>query len=81
MHSTSAIVPCQDCHNAANANHCNPPLPAARILGRLHVGSLAFEHVADGHEVNDQLGILVGSLLSAVAGYFFLRAGLRAPAD
>ena len=45
----------------------------------LFIGSLAFEHVAESHEVNDRLGILVGSLLSAVVGYFFLRASLRAP--
>ncbi|MEY4932438.1 MAG: Na+/H+ antiporter NhaA, partial [Pseudomonadota bacterium] len=45
----------------------------------LFIGSLAFEQAAAGQEVNDRLGILVGSLLSAVVGYFFLKASLRAP--
>jgi NhaA family Na+:H+ antiporter len=39
----------------------------------LFVGSLAFDElVIDVQMINDRLGILTGSLLSAVAGYFFL---------
>ena len=44
----------------------------------LFIGSLAFADVPAGHEVNDRLGILVGSLLSAIVGYCFLRASLPA---
>ncbi|MEQ1579114.1 MAG: Na+/H+ antiporter NhaA [Steroidobacteraceae bacterium] len=47
----------------------------------LFIGSLAFEQSAAGAPVNDRLGILVGSLVSAVAGYFFLRAALPANGD
>ncbi len=47
----------------------------------LFIGSLAFEQAAAGHEVNDRLGILVGSLLSALVGYFFLKSSLREPVD
>jgi NhaA family Na+:H+ antiporter len=47
----------------------------------LFIGSLAFEQAAVGVEVNDRLGILVGSLASAVVGYLFLRAALPADGD
>jgi NhaA family Na+:H+ antiporter len=39
----------------------------------LFVGSLAFEHGAEGYIALDRLGILVGSLLSMVWGYGVLR--------
>jgi Na+:H+ antiporter, NhaA family len=42
----------------------------------LFIGSLAFDPAAAGAEVNDRLGILFGSLASAIAGYSFLRAAL-----
>ena len=43
----------------------------------LFVSSLAFEQVGAGHAVDDRLGILCGSLLSATAGYLVLRFGPR----
>lgn len=39
----------------------------------LFIGGLAFEQNAGGNLMDDRLGILVGSLLSGVVGYFFLR--------
>ncbi len=42
----------------------------------MFIGSLAFDQAAV--DVNDRLGILVGSLVSAVAGYLFLKAVLPA---
>lgn len=39
----------------------------------LFISSLAFEQVAGDQLLNDRLGILLGSLLSAVAGYGWLR--------
>ena len=47
----------------------------------LFIGSLAFEQVPAGVEMNDRLGILVGSLVSAVAGYLFLKAVLPAATE
>lgn len=47
----------------------------------LFIGSLAFDTLAVGTEVNDRLGILVGSLVSAIAGYLFLRATLPATSE
>jgi Na+:H+ antiporter, NhaA family len=47
----------------------------------LFIGSLAFDTLAVGAEVNDRLGILVGSLASAIAGYLFLRATLPATSE
>lgn len=38
----------------------------------LFIASLAFEHVPDNHLLNDKLGILVGSVISAVVGYCWL---------
>ena len=43
----------------------------------LFIATLAFEGGAAGYLGMDRLGILTGSLLSAVAGYFWLRASLR----
>lgn len=39
----------------------------------LFISSLAFEQTAEQHIVDDRLGILVGSLLSATVGYLLLR--------
>ena len=43
----------------------------------LFVSSLAFEQVGSSHAVDDRLGILCGSLLSAVVGYIVLRVSLK----
>ncbi len=42
----------------------------------LFIGSLAFEHTQVDYTIDDRLGILTGSLLSAVAGYLVLRFSL-----
>jgi NhaA family Na+:H+ antiporter len=42
----------------------------------LFISSLAFEKVGSGLAVDDRLGILVGSLSSAAAGYLILRRSL-----
>ncbi len=42
----------------------------------LFIGGLAFEQVGAGNIMDDRLGILSGSLLSGVVGYFYLRAAL-----
>ncbi|RMD78145.1 MAG: Na+/H+ antiporter NhaA [Gammaproteobacteria bacterium] len=48
----------------------------------LFIGSLAFEEAgAPSPAVDERLGILLGSLLSAVAGYGVLRRSLRGPAQ
>ncbi len=39
----------------------------------LFIGSLAFEQTIEGQAMGDRLGILVGSLFSAVLGYVWLR--------
>jgi NhaA family Na+:H+ antiporter len=39
----------------------------------LFIGSLAFEHGGPDYAVDDRLGILLGSILSAVVGYFVLK--------
>jgi len=39
----------------------------------LFIGSLAFEHAGPQYGASVRLGILVGSLLSAVVGYVVLR--------
>ena len=46
----------------------------------LFIASLAFEHGAGPIGVTDRLGILAGSLTSAIAGYLILRAVLPRPA-
>lgn len=38
----------------------------------LFIASLAFEHVPNNHLLNDKLGILVGSVISAIVGYVWL---------
>jgi len=43
----------------------------------LFIGSLAFEHGGPDYAVDDRLGILAGSLLSAILGYFFLYITLK----
>jgi NhaA family Na+:H+ antiporter len=43
----------------------------------LFIGSLAFEHQHLPADVDERFGILFGSLLSAVCGYFVLRYSLR----
>jgi NhaA family Na+:H+ antiporter len=43
----------------------------------LFIGSLAFEHAGQEHAAAVRLGIMVGSLLSALCGYALLRAALR----
>jgi NhaA family Na+:H+ antiporter len=45
----------------------------------LFIGSLAFEHGAEGYIALDRLGILVGSLLSMVWGYGVLRIAPSRP--
>ena len=39
----------------------------------LFISTLAFEQGALAYATNDRIGILVGSIISAVAGYFVLR--------
>jgi NhaA family Na+:H+ antiporter len=43
----------------------------------LFIGSLAFEHTGVDYSAANRLGILCGSLLSAVAGYLLLRITIR----
>lgn len=43
----------------------------------LFIGSLAFEQGGVDYVIHDRIGILIGSLLSAVAGYFILRHTLK----
>jgi Na+:H+ antiporter, NhaA family len=45
----------------------------------LFISSLAFEQVAGDQLLHDRLGILLGSLLSAVTGYIWLRYFTRQP--
>lgn len=45
----------------------------------LFIGSLAFENTGVNLLFDERLGILLGSLLSGVGGYFILRASLPAP--
>ncbi|MCF7821024.1 MAG: Na+/H+ antiporter NhaA [Mariprofundaceae bacterium] len=47
----------------------------------LFIGSLAFEQGATGHVIHDRLGILVGSIASAVIGYAVLRFASRGEAS
>ena len=49
-----------------------------RFTMSLFIGSLAFESLAPGAMVDDRHGIIAGSLLSAVAGYLWLRWTLPA---
>lgn len=43
----------------------------------LFIGSLAFEHGELPGNIDERFGILIGSLLSAVCGYFLLRYSLK----
>ena len=43
----------------------------------LFIGSLAFEETGVNLLFDERLGIIIGSLLSGIVGYSFLRAGLR----
>lgn len=54
---------------------------ATDIALGLFIDSLAFEQAAAGHEVNERLGILAGSLLPVIVGHFFLKATLPAAND
>jgi Na+:H+ antiporter, NhaA family len=45
----------------------------------LFIGSLSFEHAGMNRLFDERLGIIVGSLLSAVAGYLVLRKSLAGP--
>ena len=46
----------------------------------LFIGSLAFEETGVNLLFDERLGIIVGSMLSAVAGYLVLRVSLKKPA-
>ena len=43
----------------------------------LFIGSLAFEQITDIPAYNDRLGIVIGSLISGVAGYFVIRSAVK----
>ena len=43
----------------------------------LFIGSLAFEETATSRLFDERLGIILGSLLSGLAGFLVLRAALR----
>ena len=43
----------------------------------LFIASLAFEHARQSFVVDERVGILAGSLISALTGYLILRATLR----
>ena len=45
------------------------------------ISGLAFEHVGEGNIMDDRLGILTGSLLSGIFGYFYLNAVLPKEAE
>ena len=47
----------------------------------LFIGSLAFESSGENILFDERLGIIIGSVLSAVAGYFVLKHTLPEPAD
>ena len=53
------------------------PLPAVSVLPlSLFIAGLAFEHGGGDYFSGDRLGILLGSILSAVAGYLLLHLSL-----
>ena len=43
----------------------------------LFIGSLAFEETGVNLLFDERLGIIIGSLLSGIAGYFVLRAATK----
>jgi NhaA family Na+:H+ antiporter len=43
----------------------------------LFIGSLAFEHAELPSNIDERVGILIGSLISAVSGYLLLRHSLK----
>ncbi len=43
----------------------------------LFIGSLAFEQTGDNHVFQDRLGIVIGSLISGVLGYFVIKKGTK----
>ena len=47
------------------------------LLSTPVIASLAFEHGGPDYTVDDRLGIITGTLLSAFAGYFVLRFASR----
>jgi NhaA family Na+:H+ antiporter len=47
----------------------------------LFIGSLAFEETGINLLFNDRLGIIIGSLLSGIAGYLILRVALKSPSE
>ncbi len=47
----------------------------------LFIGALAFEDTSVKMVIDERLGILIGSLLSGVAGYLILKFSLKEPAD
>jgi NhaA family Na+:H+ antiporter len=47
----------------------------------LFIGSLAFEETGVNLLFNDRLGIILGSLLSGIAGYILLRSTLKRPSN
>jgi NhaA family Na+:H+ antiporter len=47
----------------------------------LFIAGLAFEHGSSGYFGGDRLGILVGSILSALVAYGLLSASLPKPAQ
>jgi NhaA family Na+:H+ antiporter len=53
-----------------------PPWSGIGFIMSLFIGSLAFEHTQVDNTIDDRLGIITGSLLSAVVGYLVLRFAL-----
>jgi len=51
------------------------PVPLGIAAG-LFIGGLAFEQTGGGDLMGDRLGVLTGSLLAGIVGYFYLRAVL-----
>ena len=47
----------------------------------LFIGSLAFEETGVNLLYNDRIGIIIGSLLSGIAGYFVLKKVLKSPLE
>ena len=43
----------------------------------LFIGSLAFEQSGDNFIYQDRLGIVIGSLISGILGYFAIKGGVK----